>query len=312
MTSSKNSASIKSYSFKAMGSPCEIRLFSDSDKNTDALFDKLSQNIQQLESKYSRFIKDNFLYKVNQAGLTGKSYPVDNEFIQLLEYANTCYQQSDGLFDITSSPLQKLWSKSVRKQHNFALPSEEETQTAKDRMGWQYIHWDNSTLYFDKIGMELDFGGIVKEYAADRAASICISENCHSGIIDLGGDIHIIGPHPNGEPWRIDIRHPQGNEPEDSMGGFSINHGGLASSGSYERFVELEGQRYCHLVSPKTGRPIESMAAVSVVADQCVIAGSVCTIAMLKDKEGPEWLKSVGVQHYMWMDNNGRFGRGEG
>ena len=92
-----------------------------------------------------------------------------------------------------------------------------------------------------------------------------------------------------------------------SLASISVLRGGIASSGSYERYIELEGKRYCHLISPHTGKPIDSMVAVSVLADQCVIAGSISTIAMLKDKEGPAWLEQVGVAH-VWMDNEGNTG----
>ena len=150
--------------------------------------------------------------------------------------------------------------------------------------------------------MELDFGGIGKEYAADQAAAVCVALGIRHGLIDLGGDIALIGPHPNLDPWTIAIRHPR--DPTPACISVSINQGALASSGDYERYMMVEGQRYCHILNPITGWPCHGLAAVSVMADRCLVAGTVSTIAMLKGREGVRWLSSLGLKYY-FVDENG-------
>lgn len=120
-----------------------------------------------------------------------------------------------------------------------------------------------------------------EEYAADCLANILYQLDICSGVVDLADDIRILGPHPDGSPWQVGIRHPQ--HPERAIATIPLMSGGLASSGDYARCFELNGKRYSHLLNPKTGRPIQGLASVSVWAEQCVVAGSIATIAMLKE-----------------------------
>jgi thiamine biosynthesis lipoprotein len=163
------------------------------------------------------------------------------------------------------------------------------------RVGWDKLSWQRPRLAFTVAGMQLDFGGVVKEYAADRAAVICAEAGFAHGLVDLGGDIRIMGPHPDGAPWVVGIQHPR--VPEAVMARLDLFQGAVATSGDYERFIEIAGRRYCHIVSPRTGIPVQGLAGVSVVADECVVAGSATTIAMLMEGRGPEWLGELGLPH---------------
>jgi thiamine biosynthesis lipoprotein len=153
--------------------------------------------------------------------------------------------------------------------------------------------------------MALDFGGVVKEYAADRAAVICLEAGVKHGLVDLGGDIRIIGPHPDGSPWSVGIQHPR--QADAVMATLQVSRGAVATSGDYERYLAIDGKRYCHILSPRTGMPVEGLAGVSVFADECIVAGSATTIAMLMEERGPSWLEEVGLPH-VWMDQAQRIG----
>ena len=124
------------------------------------------------------------------------------------------------------------------------------------------------------------------------------------GIIDadaglMGGDIKAIGPHPGGAPWKINIR--DAHNPGQHQGAIDLYTEGLATSGDYERFIEVNGQRYSHILSPKTGWPVNALSSVTVKAPQCVIAGSACTIAMLMEDDGVDWLNALEVE-CLWQD----------
>ena len=149
--------------------------------------------------------------------------------------------------------------------------------------------------------MELDFGGVVKEYAADTCAGFCRSRGIEHGLINMGGDIHVIGPHSDGSAWRIGIRNP--DDPDEIATAVHLKYGALASSGDYQRFMVIDNKRYGHILNPKTGWPVQGLRAVSVVAPQCLIAGSTSTIAMLKGSGGKKWLDEVGLP-YVWFDEN--------
>jgi thiamine biosynthesis lipoprotein len=279
------------YPFSAMGSPCELQFYAENEVVAQKVAQKIISDIKRLECKYSRYRSDSFLSKINQVAALGGSLSIDEETAGLLNYAQTCYTLSDGLFDITSGILRQAW-----QFDTLVLPDDKIIQSLLKKIGWQKLQVENSILSFLQAEMELDFGGIVKEYAADRASILCLNAGILHGIINLGGDIKIIGAHPDGKPWRVGIQHPRDKTKIWKV--VKLKRGALASSGDYERCMVIDGVRYGHILNPKTGYPVRHLAAVSVVADLCVVAGSAATIAILKEKEGEKWLKSLGLQNY--------------
>jgi thiamine biosynthesis lipoprotein len=286
--------------FNAMGSPCEIQLFAQSQAQAKRIANIAIADVNRLEARYSRYRENSFLSAINRVAATGGSITVDEETAGLLNYAAACYEQSDGLFDITSGILRRAW--------NFKsgiMPTETTIQELLDRVGWHKLRWNPPILEFPVPGMEVDFGGVVKEYAVDRVAALCWQAGIRHGVINLGGDIKIIGPRMDGDPWRIGIRHPRNKD--SLIETLLLQKGALASSGDYERCIVFNGVRYGHVLNPKTGWPVRHLAAVSVVGDFCVVAGSASTIAMLKEDAGPAWLEDLGLPH-LWVDVNGQSG----
>jgi len=286
--------------FRAMGSPCAIQLYVRDEEEGSQVAALAINDVERLESLYSRYRDDSFLSEINRVAAIGGSITVDDETAGLLDYADTCYRQSDGLFDITSGILRKVWN---FKSGN--LPEARVIETIRKKIGWHHVAWERPVLSFGIPGMEIDFGGVVKEYAVDRAAALCLEAGIHHGIVNLGGDVKIIGPHPDGSPWRVAVRHPR--QTDGILETLLLNSGALASSGDYERCIVLNNVRYGHVLNPKTGWPVRHMAAVSVVSDFCVVAGSASTIGMLKEDQGPQWLQELGLPH-LWVDVNGSVG----
>ena len=277
-----------------MGSPCEIQLFADTDANAKRVADLAIADVHRLEALYSRYRSDSFLSAINRVAATGGSIRVDAETEGLLNYAAICYQQSDGLFDISSGILRRAWRFDLGK-----LPDQAYIQSLLDKVGWHKLRWIPPVLEFPIPGMELDFGGVVKEYAVDRAATLCWEAGVRHGVINLGGDIKVIGPRADGSPWHVGIRHPRNKGA--LLQTILLREGALASSGDYERCIIVDGVRYGHVINPKTGWPVRHLAAVSVIGDFCVVAGSASTIAMLKEDNGPSWLESLGLPH-LWVN----------
>ncbi len=289
-----------SYKFKAMGTPCEIQLFARNKSHANKAAEKVINDVNRLEALYSRYRENSFLSEINRHAALGKAIKVDTETAGLLDYATTCYQQSQGLFDITSGKLRQIWH-----FDSGQIPAPSTIRKLLKKIGWHKLNWNPPVLEFSIPGMEIDFGGIVKEYAVDRAASLCIETDIHHGVINLGGDIKIIGPQADGSPWNIGIRHPR--KQNVVLRTLSLYKGAVASSGDYERFILANGQRYGHVLNPKTGWPAKYMTSVSVVGDFCVVAGSASTIAMLKEENGPEWLKELALPH-LWSNVLGEEG----
>ena len=283
-----------------MGSPCEAQLFASSEKDAAAAFEAVVGEVERLEQLYSRYRADSFLSEINRAAASGAAIEVDAETALLLDYADTCFRESKGLFDISSGILRRAWDFKAGK-----AATEQELASLLPLVGWDKIRWDRPTLAFWVAGMELDLGGVVKEYAVDRASSLLLERGLTSGFVNLGGDVRVLGPRPGGERWRVGIRHHR------NRGGVAalveMDRGALASSGDYERCIVIDGVHYGHILNPTTGWPTRTLAAVSVVADLCLVAGSAATIAMLKDEGGIAWLEALGLR-YRWSKVSGETG----
>jgi thiamine biosynthesis lipoprotein len=286
--------------FKAMGSPCDIQLYAESLATAERVAAMAIADVGRLEALYSRYRSDSFLSAINRVAAAGGSIRVGEETAGLLNYAATCYRESDGLFDITSGILRRAWRFGEGK-----LPDPARVRDLLGRVGWHKVRWVPPLLEFPHPGMEIDLGGVVKEYAVDRVASLCREAGVRHGLVNLGGDIRIIGPRPDGGPWRIGIRHPR--RPGALLRTLLLHGGGVASSGDYERCIILDGVRYAHVLNPTTGWPVRHLASVTVVGDLCVVAGSASTIAMLKEEAGPAWLQGLGLPH-LWVDVKGEVG----
>ena len=292
MVSDTQEGGILTRSFRAMGSDCEFQLCFGGGSDSQFIFKCLQDELERLESKYSRFRKDSLLSQIN----LGKEVNIDNETISLLEHAFNCFEQSEGLFDVTAGRLNSLWDFKKKK-----VPSQEEISYALSVTDFSKVSWNNGILSMP-AGMNVDFGGIVKEYAADTLAVLAKKFGVRYGLINLGGDIAIVGNKPDGIAWKVGITDPRGTETE--IASIDIYSGGLATSGDYKRYFIYEGKRYSHILNPKTGFPCAGLRAVSVAANLCTVAGSIATIAMLKDEpEAVKWLNDLEVP-FVAMDSN--------
>ena len=280
-----------------MGSPCELRLYAADRNSAQQVAEGTIVEVQRLEKKYSRYRDDSITSEINNSAGDKEGIVVDVETALLLNYANVGFDQSDGLFDITSGILRNAWDFRSDK-----IPTDHDIKILLPLIGWDKVIWKAPLLCLPFKGMELDFGGYVKEYAADVAANFCRNAGIQGGLVNLGGDICIIGPHPDGSPWKVGVRHPR--NPNTPMSFVLLSKGGLASSGDYERFMIVDGVRYAHILNPKTGWPVNSLASASVYAEQCVVAGTSSTIAMLKGEQlGSAWLEELGLP-YLCMSQN--------
>lgn len=283
-----------------MGSPCEVHVYASSRTEGERIIECCVTEVDRIESRYSRHLTTSTLFDINRVALHGGEIKLDPETAALVDYAFACFEKSDGAFDITSGLLRKAWDFS-----SVTVPEHQELCELLKLVGLDKVTWQNPVLNFTVPGQELDFGGIAKEYAAVRAAEVCRDQGANHGLVDLGGDIQMLGPHTNDDPWDIQIQHPR--LPDTVLTTLQLRNGGLASSGDYERCIVKDGKRYGHILDPRTGFSVNGLAAVTVVAKDCLVAGSLATIAMLKGAKGPAWLVEMGV-HHLWVDEHGHQG----
>jgi thiamine biosynthesis lipoprotein len=287
-----------STNFYAMGCPCAISVSGEDPGET---VEAAIKEVERLESAYSRYRPESRTSAINETARCAGSIDVDDETASLLDRAFEYYRRSDGLFDISSGPLRSVWNDAA-----VGPPNKATLTSLLERIGLEKVYWNRPHLAFSQSGMEIDFGGIAKEYAADQVAQLCRSLGETRGIVDLGGDLALFGANPDGSPWRVGIADPV--EPSRAAATLFIEGGsGVATSGDYRRFWNFNGRRYGHILNPLTGWPVEGLLSVTVVADSCVEAGAISTIAILKGDEGISWLSRHSPQH-VYVDRARRLG----
>lgn len=284
-----------------MASPCSIRIETRDERTANIAACAAIDEVRRIEMKYSRYLSSSVVSKINQAaGL--EAVKVDAETADLLQFADRLFQTSDGLFDATSGVLRQAWN--FKTNH---LPSAAQVSHAAALIGWAELQLKSRSIRLPRIGMELDFGGFGKEYAADRAAAMLKKHAVAHALVNLGGDVHALGchglPDQAGQAWNVQVQHPR--EANAILAGIEVYGGGMATSGDYERYFELDGKRYCHVLNPLTGRPVHYWQSITVLAPNTTLAGAISTVAMLKEETGLAWLDSQQVS-YIAVDHQGK------
>jgi FAD:protein FMN transferase len=280
-----------------MGSPCAFHFHSDSIWQAEDFALAGCLEVSRIEQKYSRHVSINALNDINDAAKSGRFVTVDEETAELLDFAFSCFRRSGGLFDITSGVLRNLWD-----FKSGILPDPDAIARLLPLIGMEKLRWNRPRLGFDRPGMQLDFGGIAKEYAADRVCSVFSNEGVLHCLVDLGGDLAAIGPHPDGTAWRIGIKDPSVSTR--SLATVLLVKGGMATSGDYENNIVVGGKRFGHLLNPKTGWPVNGLVSVTALAPSCMAAGAAASIAMLKGNEGTKWLHNAHLA-FLSVDTTG-------
>jgi len=281
-------------SFFAMASPCEI-LIEITPENDDKTFVKnigsiIATEVWRIEDKYSRYNPLSLCSQINNSH--GKPVAIDQETFLLLNFAEQCYQLSDGVFDITSGVLRQAWY--FNGSDN--IPSDQQVHQCMTYIGWPKISYDQHQIVLPQ-GMELDFGGIGKEYAVDKAIILAKSLTDQSVLINLGGDLCASSPRKNKQAWQVGIEHPSLVNKQTMI--VSLYQGALATSGDANRYLLKAGKRYSHILNAQTGWPIEHAPhSITVVAPQCVQAGILASLALMQGSEAEAFLTEQGVKHW--------------
>jgi thiamine biosynthesis lipoprotein len=291
------------YRFRAMAALHELALGTNDAALADRAARAAIDDVLRIEAKYSRYRDDSVTSAINRAA-GAAAVPIDAETAALLCYAERCHALSGGRFDLTSGVLRRAWD---FRRTPPRVPTESEIAKVRALVGWEGVEWSERSVRLARSGMELDFGGIGKEYAADRAATICGDHGVRHVLVNLGGDVRALGSHPDGTPWRVGIQHPR--TPAATIGTVEVTDGAVATSGDYERYFELDGRRYCHVLDARTGVPVGAWQSVTVLAPLAIVAGSYATIALLLEGEAAAFLAHERVPHLMVAADGSRVAR---
>lgn len=247
----------------------QITVFSDKAK---FIIDRTVQQgfkiITRLKKRYGATDENSLVYKLNN----DKTITADTETKRIFKQAYNYAKQTGGAFEPTILPIMKLWGFPTRK---YRVPTSDEINQTLTRVGYANIIIGDTISLSNNAGF--DPGGILKGYAVDRVVEFFKLKGIKSGIVNAGGNLRVFGTKPNAKPWGIGIRHPRdATNIIDAV--YTKQEIAIATSGDYERFFIVEGQRYHHIMSPKTGKPIQNgVVSVSVLADNAEATDALST-----------------------------------
>ncbi len=276
--------------FTAMASPCEVLIKTTDKSEVEKLASLAFYETKRIEQKYSRYLEGNIVHSINNS--SGKAVLLDEETYKLLHYAEQCFGLSEGLFDVTSGILRRAW----RFDGGSYDPDLGKIADLLRLVGWEKVTLQAESLQL-LPGMEIDFGGIGKEYAVDRVADLVYRAYERPVMVNFGGDIRCVAPDSPGDPWVIGIENPSAEGT--ILGELELRNGAVATSGESKRVCLVKGTRLRHILNPRTGWPVEDAPhSVTVVSETCSEAGFLATMAMLSGKNAESFLQEQDVVHH--------------
>jgi thiamine biosynthesis lipoprotein len=275
--------------FAAMASPCEVLVDADDPALARRLGEIAAREAWRVEARFSRYRPDSIVSALNRSA--GRPVRVDAETAALLDFAQRCFIDSDGAFDITCGILRRAW----RFDGSARVPARAAIAPLLDSIGFDRLTWNSPWLTLP-AGMELDFGGIGKEYAVDRALALVAAECDAALLVNFGGDLACRGA-PRGGAWQVGIETP--GQVSSARMLLELGSGALATSGDTHRFLMHEGRRLGHILDPRSGWPVEGgPASVTVAASSCIEAGTLATLALLQGAGAAQFLAGQGVRYW--------------
>lgn len=274
-----------------MASPCEVLVSGASRDIARGALRTAAREAHRIESAFSRYRAGNLIHAINTAD--GAPVAVDAELARLLDFADQLHRMSDGRFDVTSGVLRRAW----HFDGGEAVPDPDAVEALLPLVGWHRARWVPPTLQLP-AGMEIDLGGIGKEYAVDRAVGLITDAIDAPCLVSFGGDLRATGPRVDGRPWMVGVERPDQAGVADR--GLGVRSGALATSGDAHRFVIRDGVRHGHILDPRTGWPVEGAPrSVTVAADTCTEAGMLATLSMLEGDGAEAFLDRHDVRSWV-------------
>lgn len=278
-------------SFEAFAGPCEIILDLDAAGAALPICSAAHAETLRIEKTFSRYRDNNVVAAINRAD--GAPVTVDDETAGLLDFADRCHELSGGRFDVTSGVLRRIW----KFDGGDGVPSRKQAKALLPLIGWGKVLWEPPVLTMP-AGMEIDLGGIGKEYAVDRVAALLKERTDAAFLVNFGGDLRAGGKRRDGGPWSVAVERPD----RDRVAALTLTlaEGALATSGDARRFLLKAGKRFSHVLNPHTGWPVSGAPrSVTVLADTCLEAGMLATMALLTRREAEAFLKQQEVRHWV-------------
>lgn len=280
-----------------------ITVVSRSEAGAREAIDAAYGELERVGRLLNFYAPDSELSRINRNAGVGP-VKVSAETVAVIGQAVHAAAETGGGFDVTVGPLVRLWDFKQKK-----IPSREAIAAVMDLVGYRHIVVDAaaSTVYLDKKGVQIDLGGIIKGYAADRAAAVLREHGIKDGIVAVAGDIRLFGRQPDGRPWNIGIQHPRAADDDTALlATLHLDGGAISTSGDYQRYFFANGIRYHHLLNPATGYPQDLCRSVTVIAPSAAATDAFATgIFVMGPDKGIATLERLGMDGVI-VDRDGR------
>lgn len=285
-----------------MGTTFTIYLYADREERADECCVEAFEEIDRVEEALSNYRATSELSRINRLAYK-ESVTTDPEVFQLLQRSLEFSRRTGGAFDITVGPLMRAWG-FFRGRGRY--PDAAELKQARASTGWQNVKLDPKarTVRFLLPGMDLDPGGIGKGYAVDRAAAVLRDAGVKSALVDSGSSsMFAIGAPPGKTGWPVQIPKP-GNRSQ-AISSIELRDVSLSTSGNYEKFFELDGRAYCHIMNPRTGEPVQGMLQTTVIAREATDTDALSTaMFVMGSTAGKQWLERVPGSSAFWVEGD--------
>jgi FAD:protein FMN transferase len=285
-----------------MGTYVTIIIYADEDDYAEVM-DAAYNRIQQVVDVASVYDENSEISVLNREGY------IDNpsrELKELIELSIKYYEISGGCFDITVSPVLKLWSGGLWKESEQVQA--EKIEEALKLVGSDMIILEDDRIYYKTEGMSADLGGIAKGYAVDEALKVISEHGIKHALVNAGGDVATIGKKASGEKWVIELDDPERKESEDTLleelPTFEFEDGAVATSGNYYRYYDPEGEVH-HITDPLTGYSADKCISVTIITDTCTRADVLATsVFVMGVSDGMELVESLDGAEALIIDND--------
>ena len=282
---------------------CEISCYGDNKDTTVSAIDAAFKEMERIEGVFSKFNENSDVSKIN--ALAGFERVAASEEVFKLTERSVYYSSiSSGAFDITVAPLMEVWG-FVRRHKS--IPDKETIENALEGVGYKNIELDPKKLSVKFLNKKtkIDFGGIAKGYAVDRARDILAAHGIKNGLVNLGGNMFTLGYAPGNKKWKIGVEDPRNKGK--LLHSFELTDMAISTSGNYERFFEIGGRRYSHIINPITGEPCQGIISVTVMADSAEQADALSTaIFVMGEEKGLNLAKSIKGIKILMLKEDGR------
>lgn len=292
-----------------MGTSFEISVVAASEQIGYINIDEAVSEIKRIEAMISSWDPDSETSKVNRnAGI--RPVPVSMELFQLVERAKKLSEITDGAFDISYASMDNIWKFDGTMDR---MPSPHQIKASIRKIGYEKIilNMEEQTIFLAEEGMRIGFGAIGKGYAADRAKEFLISKGVKGGIVNASGDLTTWGTRETGEKWMIGITDPV--EKDDVFSWLPVVESSVATSGNYEKYLEFKGERYSHIIDPRTGYPTKGVNSVSIFAKRAELCDALATAVFIMGRDsGIHLINQLDGVEVVLVDGDNRIHKSSG